>query len=428
MISDVSFVRANGILLFILTITLSVMMIRAPGTSDVWVWRDWMNTVYQDGLVQGYSHVIASASGEPSGGDYPPVSFVILYLTRIFGDMIGLPQRGSIKVLVLTFQLLSAGLILFISRDVWTAAAFNTSILVFSVGLGYLDICLAPWLILAFWAFQSERHVLGTAFFLLACLIKWQPLIIAPFIAIYLLQISDVRSLWGSLTRSLFWKLVMIIGMTILAVTLLFGYTPLLSLKNAMGHLYLSGNALNMPWIAGCLLTLFPSPSFSIRVDEFPIILAPSSVYLIPVKMTFFVLFATLLVRAVRSEPSYQNCLLFSLTGFATYVMWNAGVHENHWFVAVILAYMLILHSRTRQHWAIATMITVMANINLFTFYGLTGMREIQSRVIGIDLSMILAVLYVLAWLLLLVYTWRASSLKIRRENAFKSSPTVVGT
>jgi hypothetical protein len=428
-ISDISFIRANGILVFILTITFSLMMIRAPGTSDVLVWRDWMNTAYQDGLVQGYSHVIESAFGEPGGGDYPPVSFAILYLTRIFGDIIGLPQRGSIKVLILIFQFLSAGLILLISRDVWMAAAFNTSILVFSVCLGYLDVCLAPWLILAFSAFRSERHVLGTAFFLLACLIKWQPLIVAPFIAIYLLQISDLQSLWGSLARSSFWKLVMVTGVTILAVTLLFGYTPLLSLRNAMGHLYLSGNALNVPWIVGCLVTLLLSSSFSIRVDEFPIILAPSTVYLIPVKVMFFVLFATVLVRAMRSELSYQNCLLFSLTGFVTYVMWNAGVHENHWFVAVILAYMLVLHSRTREHWTIATMITIMGNINLFTFYGLTGTPEIQSRVIGIDLSMILAELYALAWLFLVAYTFRASSLKIiSRDDAFKNSPTVIGT
>src|SRR5438045_2934812 len=127
--SPLSFTRASGILLFSLTITLSMMMLRSPGTEDVGAWHEWMNIVYQDGLVNGYSKIILSASEQPSGGDYPPISFAILYLARILGDTVALPPQDTIKILVLVFQLVSVGVVLLISHDLWLAAAFNGSIL-----------------------------------------------------------------------------------------------------------------------------------------------------------------------------------------------------------------------------------------------------------------------------------------------------------
>src|SRR3954451_15537259 len=120
------------------------------------------------------------------------------------------------------------------------AAAFDGAILLSGLCLGYLDVCVAPWLILAFWAFRSKHDVLGTVFFLLACLIKWQPLIVAPFVAIYLFKISDLPSLRTALGRTLFWKLIIITGVAFGLLFLMFGITPLLSLRNAMGHLFLS--------------------------------------------------------------------------------------------------------------------------------------------------------------------------------------------
>jgi hypothetical protein len=59
--------------------------------------------------------------------------------------------------------------------------------------------------------------------------------------------------------------------------------------------------------------------------------------------------------------------MLFSIIGLVTYAIWNVGVHENRLFVAVVLAFM------TREHWAIVTVLTVMLNVNMFVFYGVTG-------------------------------------------------------
>jgi hypothetical protein len=123
----------------------------------------------------------------------------------------------------------------------------------------------------------------------------------------------------------------------------------------------------------------------------------------------------------MRIEKTFKNCLLFSIIGLVTYVIWNSGVHENHLFVAVILAYMLMFHERTREHWAIVTILAVMFNVNMFVFYGVTG-TTLQSPVVGVDLSGFLAMLYAVAWLLLVVYAWEAAQPRKDGERAEKET------
>jgi hypothetical protein len=60
--------------LLVLTVILSLMIVRSPGTSDVTdFFLNWTEAVYQNGLVDGYSKV---ADG------YPPLSFAILEADR----------------------------------------------------------------------------------------------------------------------------------------------------------------------------------------------------------------------------------------------------------------------------------------------------------------------------------------------------------
>ena len=67
-----------------------------------------------------------------------------------------------------------------------------------------------------------------------------------------------------------------------------------------------------------------------------------------------------------------------------------------------------MLYDYTREHLAITVILTAMFNLNLFVFYGITG-TQLQSRVVGVDLSIILAVLYAAVWLLLGIYAWGAT-------------------
>jgi hypothetical protein len=394
-----SFERAMGVLLLVLTVILSLMMIHSPGTSDVPLFLNWMEVVYQNGLVSGYSKVMSGLRA-----DYPPLSYAILYMARAFGNAVGLSPLMSFKVTILTFQLVSAGIILLLSGSYWIAAAFNACLLLSGVGLGYMDVLVAPSLIAAFWAVRLKRNVLGAGLFLIACLTKWQPLIVTPFIAVYLFEISDLRSFRYAVGTRLFWHLVILTAVTIVLLSLLFGLDPARSLWHGMNHPFLSGNALNLPWVEGSFYDLFFSSS---SIQSELTYSMPPPIYLLPAKIIFSIIFVLIIVRATYTEKTLTYCLLFSIVGFVTYVIWNAGVHENHLFIAVILAYMLMLHERTPEHRVIVTILAAMFNVNLFVFYGVTG-TELQSRVVGIDLSIILAMLYVVAWLFLVVYAWGA--------------------
>lgn len=397
-----SFEREMGILLLVLTVILSFIMIRSPGTEDVTTFLYWTEIVYRNGLVAGYSKIISELYFF-----YPPLSVTILYITRSFGNTLGLSPLMSFKVTILTFQLLSTGIVLLLSGSYWVAAALNASLLLCGVGLGYMDVCVAPFLILAFWAFQSRRDVLGAALFLIACLIKWQPLILIPFIGVYLFEISDLRSCLHVVRRRLFWQLVILVAMTIALLSWLFGLAPARALHYAMSERFLSGNALNVPWIAGYFYELFFSSSFLIQ-NELHHLQTSTSIYLLPFRIIFWTIFVVVVIRAIRVEKKYEYFLQFSIVGFLTYVMWNPSVHENHLFVPVILAYMLMLREYTPESRAITVVLTAMFNANLFMFYGVTG-TQLQSRVMGIDLSVILALLYVVAWLVLAAYAWRAA-------------------
>jgi hypothetical protein len=78
---------------------------------------------------------------------------------------------------------------------------------------------------------------------------------------------------------------------------------------------------------------------------------------------------------------------------------------------------MLMLHQRTREHWAIVTVLAVMFNVNMFVFYGVTG-TKLQSPVVGVDLSGVLAMLYAVAWLLLVMYAWEVTQPRKEGGNA----------
>jgi hypothetical protein len=408
-----SFGRSMGVLLLLLTVILSFMMIHSPGTGDVTTFLYWAEIVYQDGLVAGYSKVVSLHANY----FYPPLSVMILYVARAFGNAAELSPLMSFKVVILTFQLLSTGVVLLLSGSYWVAAAFNASLLLCGIGLGYMDVCVAPFLILAFWAFKSRRSVLGTAMFLVACLTKWQPLILAPFIGVYLFEISSLQSCLSAIRRRLFWELTILVAVTLALVSWVFGLAPASALRNAMSDPFLSGNALNVPWIAGFFHKLLFSTSFSLQTELIPS--QPGSMYLLPFKIVFSIIFGIIFIRAMRVEKRFEYCLLFSIVGFVTYAIWNSGVHEYHLFVPVILSYMLMILKYNSETRAITVVIATMFNINLFIFYGVTG-TELQSRVLSIDLSIVLAILYIVVWLVLAAYAWGVAEPAQRGERSEK--------
>jgi hypothetical protein len=263
-------------------------------------------------------------------------------------DVIGISHFLALKFALLAFSFASTGMIWFLSRSIALAAAFQGATMLGASGLGYMDVVPAPFLIGALWAIRDDRPVLGFVLLLLSILLKWQPLIIAPFLLLHMLDISDLRSIGRAFFRPLTWRLGAALAVTALCVGAVFGTLPLQAFLWALRHPFLSGNTLNVPWVATFLVRLLFSPDFAIA-DEIAYVTS-SPLRLLPFKLIFFALFTVVALRFMRLERTFSNCLLFSVLGAVTYGVWNAAVHENHWFIALVPAFILESDSNRRRN------------------------------------------------------------------------------
>jgi hypothetical protein len=154
-----------------------------------------------------------------------------------------------------------------------------------------------------------------------------------------------------------------------------------------------------MPWVATFLLRLAFSQDFAVT-DELGYVTLPAS-HLLPFRLVFLALFVLVLLRSTRVARTFDNAMLFGVLGVVTYGYWNSAVHENHWYVALVPALAL---AAGRRRW-VFPVVAVMLNVNLFVFYGVVG-QQVAARNIGMDLSVVLALLFGMIWLLLLFDAW----------------------
>jgi len=426
------FTKLAATLMLAITLVLSALLVRASGAGDAFQFVEWGHLGQEYGLVQGYKVMVDrwpesmfGGNWSAGGGVYPPLGFAWLYLLCDLADtVVGGHHFAAFKIAVLAFSFVSTGMIWLLSRSVALAAGYQAATILSSTGLGYTDVVLAPFLIGALWAILKDRPVFGFVLFLFSTLFKWTPIIIAPFLLLHLLNISNLRSIGRTFVKSVTWQLGVAFVITVLCVGSIFGISPLRAFHWSLLDPFLSANALNIPWLATFLVQLLSSPHFAIDEKVVPIIMG-SQPYLLLFRLVFFVLFLLILHRFVRVERTFANCLLFSVLGVVTYGVWNTSVHENHWFIALVPAFILVIDAKDCHACWIAMLIAVMLNVNLFVFYGIAG-QEVVSRAVGIDLSVILALIYGAVWLLLLSYAWSIRPVTPPLFFSWKASTTEV--
>jgi hypothetical protein len=395
--------RAPAWLMLAMSLLMTLMLFHSPGSEDVRkYWLPWMAHIENAGLIAGYT--LAET-------DYPPLSFAALSLAQVIGQGIGWDDFTALKATILGFQLLSTFLVLAVSGNVLLAAAFNAGVILSGVGLGYLDLFFAPTLIGAFWALRRNQPVLGVLLFGITCMIKWQPLLIAPFIMIHVLKIDALhpRAILAGLRSPI---LAWIAGLCVIGGGVLFmafGFEPMHSFRRAASNsVFLSANALNVGWIEQFIHRYFIENSAGIG-DPVTFIKDPSPWVFRVHKGMFYIAYLTTLVWAVQSRKSIETLLLFSMTGFLCYVTLNSGVHENHSFLLLILGILLAALAPSPTSYRLAALMTAMANLNLFVFYGISG-QPLHSRVVGMDLSVPMAALFVAIWILFMTQAARRFS------------------
>jgi hypothetical protein len=392
-------------LVLALLVLCSLILLPSPGTIDVDTFLHWGDEIHRSGFRAGYAAIVsrweATFLGQDwgqRGGEYPPIGIALLGLNAAIADVLQVSHLLVFKTALFVFTLVATAAIGAVTRSLAVATAFHAITMLATAGLGYTDMMTAPFVIATLAATRAERPIGAVLWFACAVLVKWQVLLLAPFLAIHLLRIDSFASLLGLPRNPLAWRLVAIVVAVAAVTTAIFGTATWTAFHNATRHPFLSGNALNLPWLLTYPLRLLRDPAFHVTGDEMYFIFLPDA-ELLPIRAVFgLVLLATLYIY-IRTPKNYANMLFFMVLGVLTYGIWNTAVHENHWFVAVIPALLLAHETRMPWHWAIAVLVATMLNINLFVFYGITG-TPLVSHVVGIDLTLVLAALFAVAWLL----------------------------
>lgn len=403
-------VRAADLGLLAAAVLLSLSLVPSRGTEDVELWRYWTDKVLELGLREGY------ASAPDS---YPPGSAGALLLLAHVARLVGL---GRFLVLKLSLWLGLLGLTAiawYWTRSLRWAAAVHLGLLLNSAALGYLDVYFGVPFLLALLALRSGRHLPAGLCYGLACSFKWQPLIAGPSLLLYLALGGTERHPAATLRRTLLFGAGALAPLA--AAFAVVGFDLTASVAHAMSHGYLSGNALNLPWLAQAALHVIDPGSFgplargeAVLSREAWLISTLEPWIVLPFRLVFLSAFGLALLAFLRSRRSFEDFLASALLGSLAYFALNTGVHENHLFLSLVLAAALAFESGPSRRWFVQW--TCAANLNLLLFYGLTGRPFALANRWGDELSLALA-----AWNVLL-FGWTLSQARRRMSASTRGS------
>lgn len=380
----------------ILLAVVTLLPLHAGGTTDVSDRQAWTEAIERDGLVVAFTNIDSS---------YPPFTWVILQGAAFLRRALAMDTFLALKWSLVAFLCITSILFFAWTRNFLLTVALHLSLILNSVALGYVDIYFAPPLILAFWALRQRKRFWFTVFYTVACLIKWQPLILGPFLALYLIRELDLQK-WRTelpiFLRDTGLPAAVIIGGTLWK----FGPAVLGALENAMNHAVLSGYALNYNWLLTHYLRLTQPRRFGPLADGIADYVDATDWSVIGFsKIAFYVFYAVALIVFPRRQRSFDDLLRFTIVGYLAYFTFNTGVHENHLFIAALLG--VILYQFSPRDVYAALILVLSANLNLIVFYGFNG-GATYTRQIGVDIALPLALFNVVFFLVLWVATcWR---------------------
>jgi hypothetical protein len=386
----------SGIALLVLVNLVALSLFFAPGSSDVEIWNNWMREISNSGLIGGYTH---------SDTDYPPLAFGILSLVVKCAAAFGATPFVVLKCSLLLFLVATAVCFYWFTRNLILTAAFEFALVLSSMGLAYLDIYFAPFLIAAFFHFQRGNLNRGMLLFAICCFTKWQPLIIAPFVCLYILDRPDDPSTARShQLKTRIMPFVFAAVAVAIPLLLIFGAKIFDSLQRAMTyHIFLSAYGLNLPWLQTWALHLINPDRYGALQDGMvDIFQTREAIVVWPTKILFYLSYAMIALGFARQKKTFERLSVYSILGYMAYFIFNTSVHENHLFLVCALAWVLVFVNRNQLIRCIN--LSIAANANLFLFYGAFGQR-LNPVIGGIDITLLFAIANIVLFADLLIHT-----------------------
>jgi hypothetical protein len=284
--------KCPAICLLVLVNLIAAGFLYSPGTEDVDTLSRWTQEITAYGVTGGFAHSLA---------DYPPLTFVFLAAVAHIAQALGLSWFIVLKSSVLLFLVASSACFYWFTRNLILTAGFELALVLNSVALGYVDVYSGLFVITALFLLQRGYLSLGLVLFTASCFIKWQPLILAPFIGIYVLAVAR----GGSGSRGNLWRMIAPFVLSAIAVVIpvfaFFGTTTFDALRRIAGYRYISGNALNLGWIVTwALRVLQPDEYGALESGQIDLIVAPEEFTIWPLKMLFYLSYALILIVFAR--------------------------------------------------------------------------------------------------------------------------------
>jgi hypothetical protein len=397
--------KLPGIGLLLLVNLIAVSFFFSPGTGDVSIWETWMQKIDGDGLIGGFSH---------TGTDYPPLAFVILATVVRSVHVFGATPLFALKCSILLFLFATSACFYWFTRNLLLTAALEFSLILNSVALGYLDIYFAPFLIAALFLLQRGSFSLGFLFYAISCAIKWQPLIIAPFICLYIFAAARQSPTDGAGTKRRLVPFALSALVIVIPLLAIFGVPAVFdSFKRALTyHRFLSGYALNLGWIQTWALNLLSPEKYPpLQTGAIDAVIVREAWVVWPNKLLFYASYLAILFAFVRQTKTFTRLIVYSMLGYLAYFSFNTGVHENHLFLICCLVWILVWLDGNELIRAIN--LTLAANANLFLFFGAFGQR-LNPVFAGIDVTLVFAATNLCLFAGFLVHTFKAGAVSFR--------------
>jgi len=308
------------------------------------------------------------------GNLYPPLADVLIWISYSLAMLIGVAPVYLFKFSLLVFLLATTQIFYYWSnKNLPATLCFYGAMLLSSLGLAYLDIYFAPALLFSLRRLQQGKLSQFAFFFTLACLIKFPPLMIAPFLLVYIVTNHWRQKQTRTNIEILNWKSLAPTFGLLTVILFFFGKTLLIALLKTTQAPWLSAWALNFNWIVTRIFLqngwgqAYPpglDPSISI-MNPVPALAHQMAMWL------FLFFFSATLLLFISGKKTFENLLLTALLGSFSYFMFSTGVHENHLFLASLLA--MVLFCINPRFLYLGFGVLLISGLNLFVFYGVSG-------------------------------------------------------
>lgn len=357
-------------------IVLAFAFFNTTGTRDVEIWLKWMDYAAQNGIRKGY---------ELQSDMYPPLAIILQVCLKSICP--ALSDFQILRLVNIFFLILTVSVVQFIYQNI-RVSLISFLGLMLSMNLGYLDIEMCPFLILAFYYFSKRRYVVSGVFFTLLCLVKFQPLVIMPYVCVFFVDIfkSEKHKLKIEIQWKELFKIALPAFLIGIGMLIIYQWPLLKALYRALfdsGNV-ISANALNLGWIVQFLLEKFhPEIYGSLDNGRILMIWNASGIH-----MQFRFIFVLVYILSViflllAKKKSFKLLLKSVLVGYTAYFLYNTGVHENHLFLGMLLMILLYLEEPTENNYYKMVMYTLIFNVNLVVLYGISGRGPGYGRVVN---------------------------------------------